>query len=45
MLIVELLLVFAGGFAGGWAFFKHRQDLKDKARAEINAAVSKLGSH
>lgn len=35
---VFLLIGFALGFAGGWAFFKHRQNLKDEAKALASTA-------
>ena len=43
MVIAAFVIVFFAGFAGGWALFKHRQGLIDKAQAEIRQAASKLG--
>lgn len=35
-------LDFLAGFAGGWAFFKHRQAIKDAAAAESKKVLASI---
>ena len=39
---IWFLVVFVAGFASGWAFFKHRQDIKDAAKAKAIGVINKV---
>ncbi len=45
-MLIAILISLLVGFAGGWAFFKHRQDIKDAAQKEaqdiLKSAKDKL---
>ena len=37
------LVAFVLGFAGGWSFFKHRQDIKDAAKEQLKNSIDAVG--
>jgi hypothetical protein len=39
------VLIFFAGFAAGWAFFKHRAYIKQKASDEANSLRKSIEKH